>query len=105
MVAFARRLQTHKTAMIAITEKIFADMALMAQKSGGVIPVLSGEEVTITGIKSTLCMLFCLHLFTIWLACQKGRRKAAINYLKKLQRVPEIVSQVIADETLDFYPR
>ena len=105
MVAFARRLQTHKTAMIAITEKIFADMALMAQKSGGVIPMLSGEEVTITGIKSTLCMLFCLHLFTIWLACQKGRRKAAINYLKKLQRVPEIVSQVIADETLKAFSK
>jgi glucosamine 6-phosphate synthetase-like amidotransferase/phosphosugar isomerase protein len=105
MVAFARRLQTHKTVMIAITEKIFADMALMAQKSGGVIPVLSGEEVTITGIKSTLCMLFCLYLFTIWLACQKGRSKVAITYLKKLQRVPEIVSQVIADEILEAFSK
>jgi len=103
MVAFAKRLQTHKTVMIAITEKSFADMALFAQKSGGVIPVLSGEEVTITGIKSTLCMLFCLYLFVIWLASQKGRRKAAINHLEKLQRVPEIVSEVISDESLEAF--
>jgi glucosamine 6-phosphate synthetase-like amidotransferase/phosphosugar isomerase protein len=105
MVAFARSLHTHKSVMIAITEKIFADMALIAQKSGGVIPVLSGEEVTITGIKSTLCMLFCLYLFMIWLACQKGRRKTAINFLKKMQGIPEIVSRVISDETLEAFSK
>ena len=105
MVALAKSLQTHKSVMIAITEKSFADMALFAQKSGGVIPVLSGEEVTITGIKSTLCMLFCLYLFVIWMASQKGRKKAAINHLKKLQRVPEILSQVIADETLEVFSK
>jgi len=105
MVVLAKNLQTHKYVMIAITEKSFADMALFAQKSGGVIPVLSGEEVTITSIKSTLCMLFCLYLFTIWLASQKGRKKAAINHLKKLQRVPEILSQVISDETLEAFSK
>jgi glucosamine 6-phosphate synthetase-like amidotransferase/phosphosugar isomerase protein len=105
MVAFARSLQTHKTVMIAITEKSFADMALLAQKSGGVIPVLSGEEVTTTGIKSTLCMLFCLYLFAVWLASQKGRRKVAIHHLKKLQRVPEIISQLISDETLGAFSK
>ena len=105
MVEFASSLQPHNSVMIAITEKIFADMALIAQKSGGVIPVLSGEEVTITGIKSTLCMLFCLDLFAIWLACQKGRKKIAINHLKKLQQVPEIVSQVISDETLETFSK
>jgi hypothetical protein len=91
--------------MIAITEKIFADMALIAQKSGGVIPVLSGEEITIAGIKSTLCMLFCLYLFAIWLACQKGRKKIAINHLKKLQLVPEIVSEVVSDQTLEAFSK
>jgi glucosamine 6-phosphate synthetase-like amidotransferase/phosphosugar isomerase protein len=105
MVALAKNLQTHKSVMIAITEKSFADMALFAQKSGGVIPVLSGEEVTITGIKSTLCMLFCLYLFIIWLASKKGRKKAAINHLKKLQRVPEILSQVISNDTLEAFSK
>ena len=103
MVAFARRLEIHKSVMIAITEKSYADMALFAQNSGGVIPVLSGEEVTITGIKSTLCMLFCLYLFIIWLASRKGRRKAAIKQLLKLQRVPGIVADVISDESLDTF--
>ena len=32
-------------------------MALIADKSAGVITILSGEEVTISGIKSTVCML------------------------------------------------
>ena len=105
MVSFARRLQIHKSVMITITEKSYADVALFAQKSGGVIPVLSGEEVTITGIKSTLCMLFCLFLFVIWLTSRKGRRKAAIKQLIKLQRVPEIVSQVISDETLEAFTK
>jgi glucosamine 6-phosphate synthetase-like amidotransferase/phosphosugar isomerase protein len=105
MVAFARNLQIHKTVMIAITEKNTADMALFAQKSGGVITVLSGEEVTITGIKSTLCMLFCLYLFVIWLASQKGRRKTAIKHFKKLQQVPDILSQVISDETLEAFSK
>jgi glucosamine 6-phosphate synthetase-like amidotransferase/phosphosugar isomerase protein len=104
-VALAKILQIYKFVMVAITEKSYADMALFAQKSGGVITVLSGEEVTITGIKSTLCMLFCLYLFVIWLASQKGRRKTAINYFKKLQRVPEILSQVISDETLEAFSK
>jgi glucosamine 6-phosphate synthetase-like amidotransferase/phosphosugar isomerase protein len=103
MVAFARRLQTHKAIMIAITEKSYADMALYAQKSGGVLPVLSGEEVTITGIKSTLCMLFCLYLFVIWLASRRGRRKAASKQLTRLQQVPEIVAEVISNESFEEF--
>lgn len=105
MVAFARRLQIHKAVMIAITEKSYADMALYAQKSGGVLPVLSGEEVTTTGIKSTLCMLFCLYLFVIWLASRKGRRKAAIKELIKLRQVPEIVAEVISNESLGAFSK
>jgi glucosamine 6-phosphate synthetase-like amidotransferase/phosphosugar isomerase protein len=105
MVAFARTLQTNRSLMVAITEKSYADMALFAQKSGGVIPVLSGEEVTITGIKSTLSLLFCLYLFVIWLASQKGRRKAALKHLKKLQRVPEILSQVVSDKNLEEFSK
>ncbi len=105
MVALARRLEVHKSVMIAITEKSYADMALFARKSGGVIPVLSGEEVTITGIKSTLCMLFCLNLFIIWLASRKGRRKAAIKQMTKLQQIPEIISEVLSDESLDAFSK
>jgi glucosamine 6-phosphate synthetase-like amidotransferase/phosphosugar isomerase protein len=105
MVAFAKSLEADKPVMVAITEKGFADMALIARRSGGVIPILSGEEVTITGIKSTQCMLFCIFLFAIWLAFKKGRIKAALSCLKRLQRVPETVLQILSDETLEKFSK
>jgi hypothetical protein len=71
----------------------------------GVIPILSGEEVTVTGIKSTLCMLLCLYLLAIWLAVQKGRRKAAARWLQKLQQLPETVFQVISDGALTEFSK
>jgi glucosamine 6-phosphate synthetase-like amidotransferase/phosphosugar isomerase protein len=75
MVQLAHRLLGADTLMIAITEKSFADMALAARKSAGVMPVYSGEEVTIAGIKSTLCMLLCLHLLSTWICREKGMPK------------------------------
>jgi fructoselysine-6-P-deglycase FrlB-like protein len=100
MVAFAKKLKDRNTAMIAVTEKNFADMALIARKSVGVIRVLSGEEVTISNLKSTFCMLLCLCLLGVQLAAKKGRKKAATAALKKLQQVPEIINRVISDESL-----
>ncbi|MGD2127354.1 MAG: SIS domain-containing protein, partial [Desulfobacteraceae bacterium] len=41
MVQFAQRVQAHNAVMIGITAKQFADMGLIARKSGGVISVLS----------------------------------------------------------------
>jgi glucosamine 6-phosphate synthetase-like amidotransferase/phosphosugar isomerase protein len=105
MVELAKSLETRKAVTIAITEKSFGDMALYAQKSGGVIPILSGEEVTVTGIKSTICMLFCVCLFAIWLAARRGRRKAALSRLKKLQGIPEKVFQVISDDRLTAFSK
>ena len=72
MVQLARRLLDDDTLMIGITEKCFADMALAAGKSAGVMPIFSGEEVTIAGIKSTLCMLFCIHVLGAWICAEKG---------------------------------
>ena len=103
MIQFAKDLRAHNTVMIGITEKIFADMALIARKSGGVITALSGEEVTISGIKSTVCMLFCLELFCIWLASQLGHEKEALNFLKRLLELPEIISHVLGDEKITAF--
>lgn len=75
MVNLAQQLHKDRTLMVGITEKCFADMALACAKSGGVMPIYSGEEVTIAGIKSTLCMLLCLHLIAAWLASEKGLTK------------------------------
>jgi glucosamine 6-phosphate synthetase-like amidotransferase/phosphosugar isomerase protein len=100
MIQFAKELSAYNVVMIAITEKIFADMALIATKSGGVITTLSGEEVTISGIKSTMCMLFCLKLFFIWLASQLGHEKNALMFLKRLYELPNIISDVLNDENI-----
>ena len=72
MVQLAQQLLHDKILMVGITEKRFADMALAAAKSAGVMPVFSGEEVTIASIKSALCTLLCLHLLTAWIGAQKG---------------------------------
>jgi glucosamine 6-phosphate synthetase-like amidotransferase/phosphosugar isomerase protein len=72
MVQLAQQLVAERMLMVGLTEKCFADMALAAAKSAGVMPVYSGEEVTIAGIKSTLCMLLCMHILGIWIAAQKG---------------------------------
>jgi glucosamine 6-phosphate synthetase-like amidotransferase/phosphosugar isomerase protein len=100
MVRTAKRLQELKAVMVGITEKVFADMALIASKSGGVIPVLSGEEVTVSAVKSTICMLFCLELFCLWIADHKGREEEALASLKEVVRLPEVISQLLQDEAI-----
>lgn len=105
MVQLARALQARKVAMVAITEKQFSDMGLAAQKSGGVMSILSGEEVTVTGVKSTLCMLFCVELFGLWLAVKKGHEQAARNELSTLPIIPDLIRQVLADKDLESFSK
>ncbi|MGM0428542.1 MAG: SIS domain-containing protein, partial [Thermodesulfobacteriota bacterium] len=105
MVQLAKELKARRVAMVAITEKQFSDMALAAQKSGGVMPILSGEEVTVTGVKSTLCMLFCVALFALWLAVKKGHDQAARNELNTLPIIPDLIRQVLDDKNLEAFSR
>lgn len=96
MVEFAKVLKRSRVVMIGATEKVFADMALICHKSGGVIPILSGEEVTVSGIKSTLCMLFCLHLFAVWMG-QRMKKTGGWDYSEKLRQLPDALSSLLAD--------
>jgi glucosamine 6-phosphate synthetase-like amidotransferase/phosphosugar isomerase protein len=105
MVQIAKRLISIKAVTVGITEKLFADMALWVKKSAGVIPILSGEEVTISGIKSTICMLFCLELFCLWIAFQKGKGNEALLFLHQLEQLPEEISKLLADDSLDDFSR
>lgn len=100
MVMLAKKLTSLKVIMIGVTEKTYADMALIAAKSGGLIPTLSQEEVTVSGVKSTVCVLFCLKLFCLWLAARMGRDAAALDYLQRMQRIPHILALTLEDETL-----
>lgn len=87
MVQLAQRLLSSDKLMVGITEKCFADMALAAAKSIGVMPIFSGEEVTIAGIKSTLCMLLCVNLLGAWICAEKEmteRLDLAVNRMNDL---------------------
>ena len=116
MVEFAKELRTNGIAMVGITEKVFADMSLITSKSGGVIPVLSGEEVTVSGIKSVVCLLFCLDLLGLWLSSRvrEGRKpgfssdaptydEPETGFLEKLRDVPGLISQVIEDKAVENF--
>ena len=105
MVQMAKRLLSMKAVMVGITEKLFADMSLWVKKSAGVIPIMSGEEVTVPGIKSTICMLFCLELFCLWIALQKGKGDDALSFLHKLEQLPDEISKLLADESMDGFSR
>lgn len=101
-VQLAKDLEKHQGMMIGITEKVFADMALIAARSAGLIPVLSGEEITISGIKSTLCTLLCLYLLSAWMSARKNTDliPSARQVLDELSTIPETMTQMLKDETL-----
>ncbi|MEJ2723999.1 MAG: SIS domain-containing protein [Deltaproteobacteria bacterium] len=105
MVQFAQTLEAYHVLMIGITEKQFADMGLVARKSGGVIPVLSGEEVTVSGIKSTICTLFCIDLLALWLCAAMGRKEKAKRGMATLRQIPEVLTQVLKDEAVEGFAR
>ncbi len=87
MVDLAQQLYASDILMIGVTEKRFADMALTADKSAGVMSIFSGEEVTIAGIKSTLCMLLCVNLLGAWIGFRKGLDacyETVLNYVNDL---------------------
>jgi len=98
IVQFANHLMSHNVPFVAVTEKLFSDLGLIAERSGGVLSTLSGEEITVSGIKSTLCMLFCLCLLTIWLCSRICGQKKALNFLEQLREIPNILSQLLKDE-------
>ena len=103
MVIGANQLVKMGVLTIGITEKRFAEMALITARSGGTIHCLSGEEVTVSGIKSTVCMLYSLILFGVWLAAQRGRELPAQNLLDQLELLPDKIETVLEDPVLfDF---
>jgi glucosamine 6-phosphate synthetase-like amidotransferase/phosphosugar isomerase protein len=98
IVQFANHLKSHNIPFVAVTEKLFSDLGLIAERSGGVLSTLSGEEITVSGIKSTLCMLFCLCLFAVWLCSRISGEKKASESLAQLREIPDILSLLLKDE-------
>jgi len=103
MVAAAKDLQAMNAAIIGVTEKVFSDMGLIASRSVGVLPALSGEEVTIPGLKSVLCMLFNVSLFALWLSSKIFPQADRTPLTEGLQALPGLLAEVFQDrEILNF---
>jgi glucosamine 6-phosphate synthetase-like amidotransferase/phosphosugar isomerase protein len=98
MVAFARDLDGARVTNVSVTEKVFADMALISQRSGGVLPTLTGEEVTVSAVKSPACMLHCLHLLALWLADRRESR-GRLNP-PDFDALPAAVERLLGDRIL-----
>ena len=105
MVEFARELSARKTSMIGITERPFSEMALSARKSGGVMTTFSGEEVTFSAIKGSICLLFCLDILSVWLAAGLGYEKEAGEYLDKLGSLPDQLRKLLHDPAMVEYSK
>lgn len=105
MVQFAKDLLTHNVIMIGVSEKPFADMSLVVRKSGGVVPVFSGEEVTVSGVKSNLCMLTALALLSLHFVARLGYERKAATVTAKMKELPRILHEVLEDEALRSFCR
>jgi len=100
MVRAAKDLAGINAAVIGVTEKVFSDVGLLTARSVGVIPILSGEEVTVPGLKSILCMMFSVALFSIWLSSRAMPWTETAPLMAGLQELPDLVSRVQHDESV-----
>ncbi|MGA8282146.1 MAG: hypothetical protein WB853_14710, partial [Desulfobacterales bacterium] len=105
MVQMAQRLLSDDKLMVGITEKCFADMALATGKSIGVMPIFSGEEVTIAGIKSTLCMLLCVNLLGAWICAEKGMAERLDPVFKCMNDLADWIERLIDNADVIAFTR
>ncbi len=99
MIDFASRLLRKKILMVGITEKPFSDLALIVRKSAGVVPVLSGEEVTVAALKSAVCMLLTLDLFCLHIGeLSSGSTESVAGLLAEMEQLPGELDALLNDE-------
>ena len=104
MIDFASKLLKNNILMVGVTEKPFSDLALIVRKSGGVIPVLSGEEVTVVPLKSCLCMLLVLDLFCLYISelTSKSTEKVA-SLVAEMRQLPGKIDTLLADKKVTAF--
>jgi len=105
MVDIAKDLYAYKCVMVGITDKPFSDMALITRRSGGVITIFSGEEITVSAVKSSICLLFCACMMAVKLAALTGREEEALSYLEELGEIPQTLSRLRSDSQLHEFLR
>ncbi len=99
MIDFASGLLKKNILMVGITEKPFSDMALIVRKSAGIIPVFSGEEVTVAALKSAVCMLLTLDLFCLYICglTSKTQEKVA-GLVSEMEKISKNIETLLSDE-------
>ncbi len=103
IVQLANVLKARNVPFVAVTEKLFSDLGLAAAKSGGVLSTMSGEEITVSGIKSTLCTLECLCLLGVWLCGRLQCEERSLELLKFLFEIPETLGRMINDAEIGLF--
>ncbi|MFW5819354.1 MAG: SIS domain-containing protein, partial [Desulfovermiculus sp.] len=105
MVQLAKDMRKAHITTVGITEKPFADLGLVLRKSGGVVPAMSGEEVTVSGVKSMLCMLMSMELLALALLSELGYERKAAAVGRRLHDLPRILADMLAEDSYRNWSR
>ena len=104
MIDAASRMLKKSILMVGITEKPFSDLALVVRKSAGVIPVLSGEEVTVAPLKSAVCLLLTLDLFCLYLSVSNSEHHSAVVKLTgEMSQIPAKLTRMLSSEAVTVF--
>lgn len=99
MVETAKQFVRNKVAVIAVTNKPFSDLGLAAWRSGGIINVYTGEELTSSAVKSPLSMMYAILLFGLWYSGQAGKKRICEKYIKLLEKIPAAIEGILNNYT------
>lgn len=101
MVKLSKELYRKNILFIGVTEKIFGDMALVARKSSGVVYVMSGEEVTVSAVKSTFCSMMSLVLFSLHICRDIIRLPVDWSVTGGIMQISHYLKSMIDDKNMD----
>ncbi|MCF8044466.1 MAG: SIS domain-containing protein, partial [Desulfarculaceae bacterium] len=101
MVKLSKELYRQNILFIGVTEKIFGDMALVARKSCGVVYVMSGEEVTVSAVKSTFCSMMSLVLFSLYICRDIIRRPVDWSVTGGIMQISHYLKSMTDDKNLE----
>ena len=101
MVKLSKELYRKNILFIGVTEKIFGDMALVARKSCGVVYVMSGEEVTVSAVKSTFCSMMSLVLFSLHICRDIIRRPVDWSVTGGIMQISHYLKSMTDDKNLE----
>ena len=101
MVKLSKELYRQNILFIGVTEKIFGDMALVARKSCGVVYVMSGEEVTVSAVKSTFCSMMSLVLLGLHIRRDIIRRPVDWSVTGCIMQISHYLKSMAEDQNMD----